>query len=399
MNYGLPYMGSKNKIAEWVVGHFPEKKHFYDLFAGGCAVTYCAMLKSKFETFTINDISKMTELFTDAISGKYADEKRWISREDFFRLKDNDEYVRICWSFGNKGINYLYSKEKEPWKKALHHARVYGDFSLMEEFGIRTDGTRIDIKKNAAEYKEKYIRWYLKNVLKTSAEYERLRSNLAANIKDISEKLRAYLLEGLRKAGKTKAEVDRFLGTNGMARHYFGKSQWSFPTREVYIKLQSLLYLPENYDEIYGFQSLLERLERLQSLESLESLERLQSLERLERLERLQRFRGDYRSVKIQPDSLIYCDIPYKNTAEYSDGGFDYEAFYDWAEKQREPVIISEYAMPAESFERIDFIEKRSLLSGGSKLIHEEGLFVPKTQIKKGIFSVKKKEWQQLELF
>ena len=407
MNYGLPYMGSKNKIAEWVVGHFPEKKHFYDLFAGGCAVTHCAMLKSKFKTFTINDISKMTEFFTDAISGKYADERRWISREDFSRLKDNDEYVRICWSFGNKGENYLYSKEIEPWKKALHHACVYGDFSLMEEFGIRTDGTRIDIKKNAAEYKEKYIRWYLKNVLKTSAEYERLRSNLEAKIKDNSEKLRAYLLEGLRKAGKTAAEVNRFLGTNGMAGHYFGRSQWEFPTREVYIKLQSLLYLPENYDEIYGLQSLYERLQSLQSLERLQSLQSLESLQRLERLERLQRlqsleslqkFRGDYRNVKIQPDSLIYCDIPYKNTAEYSDGGFDHESFYDWAEKQREPVIISEYAMPEERFERIDFIKKRSLLFSGSNLFHEEGLFVPKTQIEKGIFTVKKKEWKQLEL-
>lgn len=384
MNYGLPYMGSKNKIAEWVVGHFPEKKHFYDLFAGGCAVTHCAMLKSKFETFTINDISKMTEVFTDAISGKYAAEKRWISRKDFYRLKDNDEYVRICWSFGNRGIDYLYSKEIEPWRKALHYARVYGDFSLMEEFGIRTDGTSIDIKKNAAEYKEKYIRWYLKNVFKSPAEYESLRSNLEIKIKDNSEKLRAYLLEGLRKAGKTRAEVDRYLGTNGMAGHYFGRSQWVFPTREVYIKLQSLLYLPENYDEIYGLQSL---------YESLESLHRLQSLESLEK------FRGDYRSVKIQPDSLIYCDFPYKNTAEYSDGGFDHESFYDWAEKQSEPVIISEYAMPAERFERIDFIEKRGLFSSRARSIREEGLFVPKTQIKKGIFSVKKKEWKQLELF
>lgn len=310
MNYGLPYMGSKNKIAEWVVGHFPERKHFYDLFAGGCAVTHCAMLKSKFETFTINDISKMTEFFTDAISGKYADERRWISREDFFRLKDNDEYVRICWSFGNQGFCYLYSKELEPWKKALHYARVYGDFSLMEEFGIRTDGTSIDIKKNAAEYKEKYFRWYLKNVLKTSAEYE-----------------------------------------------------------------------------------------SLQSLQRLQRLQRLQMRQSLESLQRLQKFRGDYRSVKIKPDSLIYCDIPYKNTAEYSDGGFDYESFYDWAEKQIEPVIISEYAMPAERFERIDFIEKRSLLSSVAKSIRIEGLFVPKTQIKKGIFSVKKKEWKQLELF
>ena len=95
---------------------------------------------------------------------------------------------------------------------------------------------------------------------------------------------------------------------------------------------------------------------------------------------------------------MIYCDIPYKNTAEYSDGGFDHESFYDWAEKQREPVIISEYAMPEERFERIDFIKKRSLLFSGSNLFHEEGLFVPKTQIEKGIFTVKKKEWKQLEL-
>ena len=436
MNYGLPYMGSKNKIAEWVVGHFPEKKHFYDLFAGGCAVTHCAMLKNKFETFTINDISKMTELFTDAISGKYADERRWISRKDFFALKDNDEYVRICWSFGNKGRNYLYSKEIEPWKKALHYACVYSDFSLMNEFGINTDGTRIDIKKNAAKYKEKYIRWYLKNVLKSPADYESLRSNLEVKIKDNSEKLRAYLLEGLKKAGKTRADVDRYIGTNGMAGHYFGRSQWEFPTREVYLKLQSLLYLPKNYDKIYGLQSLyeslqslqslqrLQRLQRLQSLQSLQSLQRLQSLQslqslqrlqrlqrlqslqslqrlqRLQRLQSLQKFRGDYRNVKIQPDSLIYCDIPYKNTVEYSDGGFDYESFYDWAEMQSEPVIISEYAMPAERFERIDFTEKRCLFSAGrAESIRKEGLFVPKTQIKKGIFSVKKKEWKQLELF
>ena len=377
MNYGLPYMGSKNKIAEWVVGHFPEKKHFYDLFAGGCAVTHCAMLKNKFETFTINDISKMTELFTDAISGKYADERRWISRKDFFALKDNDEYVRICWSFGNKGRDYLYSKEIEPWKKALHYACVYGDFSLMNEFGINTDGTRIDIKKNAAKYKEKYIRWYLKNVLKSPADYESLRSNLEVKIKDNSEKLRAYLLEGLKKAGKTRADVDRYIGTNGMAGHYFGRSQWEFPTREVYLKLQSLLYLPENYDKIYGLQSLYE------------------SLQSLQRLQRLQKFRGDYRNVKIQPDSLIYCDIPYKNTVEYSDGGFDYESFYDWAEMQSEPVIISEYAMPAERFERIDFTEKRCLLSAGrAESIRKEGLFVPKTQIKKGIFQRKEKRME-----
>ena len=383
MRYGLPYMGSKNKIAEWVVSHFPEKKHFYDLFAGGCAVAHCAMLKGKFESCTVNDISRAPELFTDAIKGKYAGEKRWISRSDFSALKDNDEYVRVCWSFGNKGADYLYSKEIEPWKKALHYARVYGDFSLMEEFGIKTDGTRIDIRKNAAEYREKYTGWYLRNVLKSAADLGSIRKSLSVNAEEKRERLRAYLLEGLRKAGKTRAEVDRYLGTNGMARHYFGRSQWEFPTRGAYIKLQSFLCLPEDYDEIYGLQSLLERLERLERLKSLESL---------------QSFRGDYRSVRIEPDSLIYCDIPYKGTAEYSGGAFDYESFYGWAEKQTEPVIISEYAMPEDRFERIARIKKRSLLCGGSKLFREEGLFVPRAQIERGIFKPRK-EWRQQELF
>ena len=59
-------------------------------------------------------------LFKDAIDGKYENESRWISREDFYRLKDSDPFVRIVWSFGNNGCNYLYSREIEPYKKAVH---------------------------------------------------------------------------------------------------------------------------------------------------------------------------------------------------------------------------------------------------------------------------------------
>lgn len=39
MRYGVPYRGSKNKIADWVVDHLPDGKTLVDLFAGGCAVT------------------------------------------------------------------------------------------------------------------------------------------------------------------------------------------------------------------------------------------------------------------------------------------------------------------------------------------------------------------------
>ena len=46
--YGIPYMGSKNLIAEWVVGNLPAGGTLYDLFAGGCAVTHRALLSGKF---------------------------------------------------------------------------------------------------------------------------------------------------------------------------------------------------------------------------------------------------------------------------------------------------------------------------------------------------------------
>ena len=384
MIYGLPYKGSKNGIVPFLIDAFPRKKNFYDLFAGGCAVTHGALLSGKFENFFINDISDYPEVFLKAINGGFKDEKRWISREDFFNLKDKEAYIRYCWSFGNRGFDYLYSKEIEPWKKALHYARIFNDFSLLEAFGIKTyKADRITVAKNADEWKKKYIEWYCKEVLHSSLDVLELRKNLEENIKRNSEKLKNYLIDGLQKARKRPSDVDRYLGTNGMAGHYFGKSQWEFPTREVYIKLQSFLVLPLEYEEIYGLQELLQRLQSLQSLQSLESLQRLQS------------FRGSYEKIKIRPDSVIYCDIPYRNKDEYYEGGFDYERFYDWCEKQTEPLYISEYWMPPERFECVASIEKSVTLCSGSGKKAVEKLFVPKVQIKKKIAEIKNVYVQQ----
>lgn len=150
--YGVPYMGSKNKIAEWLIDKLPSSEVFVDLFAGGCAVTHAAIESGKYQEYIINDIGPAPDLFIDAIHGKYKDETRWISREDFFRLKDVDPYVRYCWSFGNKADNYLYGKELEPWKKALHYARVFGDYSLLKDMGIdTTDASCKWIKDNDSE--------------------------------------------------------------------------------------------------------------------------------------------------------------------------------------------------------------------------------------------------------
>lgn len=133
MRYGAPYKGSKNKIAEWVVDNLPKAANFYDLFAGGCAVTHCAMLSGKYRSCHVNDIGSAPEMFFAAASGKYADERRWIGREQFFDERLADPYVRYCWSFGNNGRNYMYSRGKEKLKEALHSLVLFKDGSMLEK--------------------------------------------------------------------------------------------------------------------------------------------------------------------------------------------------------------------------------------------------------------------------
>lgn len=90
---------------------------------------------------------------------------------------------------------------------------------------------------------------------------------------------------------------------------------------------------------------------------------------------------GDYRNVEILPDSIIYCDPPYKSTYGYGIE-FDHEAFYDWCEKQTSLVLISEYSMPEDRFVCIAEFERKSTFSAtNNSLSRIEKVFVPKGQL------------------
>ena len=56
----------------------------------------------------------------------------------------------------------------------------------------------------------------------------------------VFEPLRAYLDGERIRAGITARQVDEFCGTNGMAGHWFGASQWELPTAAAYAKLREL---------------------------------------------------------------------------------------------------------------------------------------------------------------
>lgn len=133
-HYGVPYKGSKNKIVKRLMERVPSASHFYDLFCGGCAVTHRAIEEHRFAHIHANDLDgDGLCLFIDAANGKFRNERRWISREQFFAEKDTDPYISLCWSFGNNQRDYMYSREVEPYKRAAHEAVMHGDFALLEE--------------------------------------------------------------------------------------------------------------------------------------------------------------------------------------------------------------------------------------------------------------------------
>lgn len=388
MNYGLPYQGSKNAIAEWVVGQLPEAETFVDLFGGGCAITHAAMLSGKYKNFFANDIiGGNPVLFKECAAGRHTVENHmeWISRRAFFERKASETWVNLCYSFGNGGKNYAYAAEIEPWRRALHFARVLGNRDPLAQFGISSDGSRADVLEHGEEYKAKYISWYKTNVLHLATSLEVEQERLAAAIAEESEKLRAYLIAARDAAGISSADVDRYLGTNGMSGHYFGRSQWAFPTREAYQKLQQIMPgLDQDFDDVRG----------LASLESLERIERLESLGALGVLDNLTTSGKDYQEVQIPAGAVIYCDIPYKDTDCAQYGGFDHERFYTWAREQKN-IFISEYQMPG------DFVELSNIrkLAMGSRSEACEKLYTNRQTFETRSWAGVDLEFRQYSLF
>jgi len=371
MNYGLPYKGSKNSIAKWVISNLPASHTFVDLFAGGCAVTHAAILSGKFGRFIANDITEYPQVFRDAIDGKYRNECRWISREDFFRLKDDDPYVRLCWSFGTGMQTYLYAPEVERFKKHMHAIFFAGTPTSAR---LAWKGFVREFAKVRDEIGE-----LTQKVLKLCAACDvapQYNADGTLNTKAIhtdvfrvkSAYLRKYLQNALKLSGLTQKDVDRHLG-NYMSRHYFGESQWMLPSSEQYEKLQEILpalTIP--------WASLNESLQSLQSLERLQRLQSLENLQSLQSLERLKLSRKDYSDVAIPPGATVYCDPPYANTTGYIDD-FDHERFYRWLRSMEFPVFVSEYSMP-DDFICFASIDKTCTYSSSKTIKRVEKMFV-----------------------
>lgn len=326
-NYGLPYTGSKSRIAHWVIDNLPCGRVLIDAFAGGCAITHRALLSKKWQKIIANDINgKYPQLFLDAVRGKYREDRRWISREDFERLKSQDAFIACCWSFGNNLRGYMYSKAIEPYKRALHYAIVLDDFAPMQE-----------LMPEVAQAVREAIHW-----IRNTHE----RRVTAQNV----------IVKTLKR-----------LTSNNYAH----------PIIQDNPLYKTVRHSCRDAPSLRGLQSL-ERLERLQSLERLESLESMESLERL-RVTSL-----SYDEIDIPPDAVVYCDPPYHASGghlyEGTAAAFDHCSFYDWCVRvsKTNPIFISEYSIEDDRFEVVAEKQKMTCLSSVKSFNVTERLYTVK---------------------
>lgn len=263
-------------------------------------------MNQKWQTIIANDINgKYPQLFFGAIHGKYRDEKRWISREDFERLKSQDAFVACCWSFSNNLRSYKYAKDIEPYNRALHYAIVLDDFAPMQE----------------------------------------LMPEVAQAVHESIHQLRNTHDRRITTQNVVVKTLKRLTGDNYM--HPL------IQNNPLYRKIR----------RSRGGEVRLESLERLQSLQSLESLERL------ERLESLRVTSQSYDDIDIPDDAVVYCDPPYhKSDKKLYEGTarFDHGAFYDWCVRvsKTNPIFISEYSIEDDRFEIV--AEKQKMMSMNS---------------------------------
>ena len=293
----------------------------------GGSITHYQLLQNQYKNYYANDFNPLVvKAFEMAIHGKFKNETRWISHEEFDKLKNTDPYVAFCFSFGNDLKSYAYGEQIEPYKKALHYLVVFQDESLMKEIFPNIDFSFVH------------------------------------KIKDVNER---------------RLKVQQFMKQN--------KLGYGSPI-ECSVKTMNILQHETQLESLNSISDVrIEHIERLEKINNvnLQSLNQLESCQRLASIERLAIYNKSYDEIEIKPNSVIYCDIPYKSTNKYEiSKDFDYEKFYSWCERQTELCFISEYSMPKDRFTCIAEIEHRSIICANENQSVIERIFLPNHQVK-----------------
>lgn len=173
-HYGIPYMGSKQKLVDKIVP-FILKRHpgvdsFYDLFGGGGSVSLYVVRKYPHLDVVYNERSKAISALMQHLKEGGDIPLDFVSRDEFEAgYKGDDWYsglLQCAWTFGNNQKTYLYGKPLEDFKRALAELVVTGkgDIEWIERTAddilknVYGNDTKTKLFLNTSKYKTPYQR-------------------------------------------------------------------------------------------------------------------------------------------------------------------------------------------------------------------------------------------------
>lgn len=143
LKLGLPYMGSKRKLARQIVDKIlqdnPNTKYVYDLFGGGGAISFEFLQRPQIQKVVYNELNTgIVELLKDVLQNGVTEKYyQWIDRDTFNANKNKDDWMggfcKCVWSFGNGQKSYLFGRKIENIKRIASELIVTRDTSKIQE--------------------------------------------------------------------------------------------------------------------------------------------------------------------------------------------------------------------------------------------------------------------------
>lgn len=287
-HYGIPYMGSKQKLVDkivpFILNRHPGVDSFYDLFGGGGSVSLYVVRKYPHLDVVYNERSKAISALMQHLKDGGDIPLDFVTREQFEAgYKGDDWYaglLQCAWTFGNNQKSYLYGLPLQDFKQALAELVVTG--------------------KGDIEWIERTADDILKNVY----------------------------------GNDTKTKL--FLNTSKYKTPY-----------------QRRIVIARQIPQMLGILQFMPRLEMIKSISNIPGISSMGIS--------VGKSYDEVPIIGVRP--IVYCDPPYEGTAEYREGAFNHQEFYDWCMAQTVPVYVSSYQVSDPRFKRVKAINTRSLLS------------------------------------
>ena len=268
---------------------------------------------------------------------------------------------------GGFSVSHYVLQERKDKYKHVHYNEIKADVVDLVKRSI------------AGEYNEKVFKqpWVSKKEF-----FQRLNEAYIRQIWSFGNSGDSYLYSEQIEPYKKSMHMAVVFGEfDSLAQEVLGFNRWpkeadSIVKRRLYLR-QKLSWFNEHKripKVLWKFMSE-EQLQQTGKKDNVKQLEQLQRLERLQQLQQLQTSSSSYEHIEIKRNSVVYCDIPYEGTCDYSNS-FDRKKFLDWAANSSFPVFISEYNVSDSRFKLFYTIDKRVLLSAENTLnIKQEKLY------------------------